>query len=105
MREVNDVLFQKNGSEARTLRTHNVLMYDRKRAQISGVQDVEEFDSCEVILDTCGGRMKFQGNNLKVKRLNLEKGEVDVEGEIDAMFYLGLQGAAHGKSVLGKLFH
>ncbi len=67
--------------------THKLVMLDRKRLEISGVNDVISVDINEAILDTLVGNLTVKGNNLHVKRLNLEKGELDMEGNIDSIFY------------------
>ena len=49
--------------------------------------------------------LMIKGNNLHVNRLSLEKGEVDVEGQIDSLTYSELSGMGQkGESFFGKLF-
>ena len=72
---------------------------------VSGVSDVLSFDLAEILLETDQGMLMIKGNNLHVNRLSLEKGEVDVEGQIDSLTYSELSGMGQkGESFFGKLF-
>ena len=66
---------------------HKVTMNQRKSCMLTGVKDVMSFDVREVILETEQGMLNVKGKDLHVNRLNLEKGEVDIEGTIDAFTY------------------
>lgn len=83
---------------------HDVSMYDRGRASITGVKEVVSFDSNEILLETAKGRLAFRGENLHVKRLTVEKGEVDVEGQICELKYSDSHSAKDAGSFFGKLF-
>ena len=49
--------------------------------------DVISFDISEILLETEQGMLNVKGKDLHVNRLNLEKGEADIEGVIDALSY------------------
>ena len=66
---------------------HKLQLNDRKQGIISGVKDVISFDPEIVLLDTYMGLLTVKGKDLHVKRLTLERGEVDIEGEIDSILY------------------
>jgi sporulation protein YabP len=66
---------------------HKITMLDRSWVEITGVNDVISVDVNEAILDTQVGNLNIKGNHLHVKRLNLEKGELDMEGIIDNVMY------------------
>lgn len=83
---------------------HDVNMLDRKRAAVSGVKEVISFDSNEILLETTRGVLGFRGENLHVKRLTLEKGEVDLEGDINELKYTDTHSVKDAGSFLGKLF-
>ena len=68
-------------------RQHKMTMLNRKNCTLTGVKDVIAFDVAEVILETSMGILLIKGKNLHVKRLTLEKGEVDLEGKVDAFSY------------------
>lgn len=92
--------------EERTIATsHKLTISNRKTALITGVNDVLAFDLNEILLETSQGMLMIKGSDLHVKRLSLEKGEVDIEGTIDSFVYSDI--APHQKtseSLLGRLF-
>lgn len=71
---------------------------------VTGVEDVISFDEKQVILDTNRGRLVIKGDSLHVKRLNLEKGETDLEGNIDSMIYVSMVSHKHEESLFSRLF-
>lgn len=74
--------------EAKSLRLpHNVIMEDRKRLSVSGVQDVDCFDESLVVLFTNMGKMTIRGNNLHVNAFDIESGEFSMEGDVTGMEY------------------
>ena len=64
---------------------HQIKLTNRKNGTISGVVDVLSFDENEILLDTTEGRLIVRGKNLHVGRLQLEEGEVDMDGEVESM--------------------
>ena len=67
--------------------SHKILMDNRKKGSITGVADVISFDLKEILLETTMGMLTIKGQDLKVTRLSVEKGEVDLTGQIDSMTY------------------
>ena len=45
------------------------------------------FDETSVVLTTCLGTLTIQGQDLHLKTLTLEGGQVDVDGSISALIY------------------
>jgi len=84
---------------------HRFLVQGRKSAELTGVREVVSFDAKEVVLNTTMGALIIRGNDLFVKRLTVEKGEVDLEGQVDSFIYADKPGkAGNGESVLKRLF-
>lgn len=82
-----------------------ITLNNRKNAFITGVQDVISFDEHLVQLQTRQGNLSVKGEQLHVNRLSLDKGEVDLQGRVDAMIYSGSTAAAAKQdSLLAKLF-
>lgn len=69
------------------VKSHKIVMNDRKDACITGVEDVLSFDAGEVLLQTSLGVLMIKGSELHVSRLTLERGEVDIDGKIDSLTY------------------
>lgn len=66
---------------------HRLVLMQRKKLSLSGVQDVKNFDEHEILLLSVCGTLSIHGKELHVSRLELEKGEADIEGEVDSMVY------------------
>ena len=73
--------------ESKLTKSHKIVLSNRKGGNFTGVLDVISFDISEILLETEQGMLNVKGKDLHVNRLNLEKGEVDVEGCIDALSY------------------
>lgn len=72
---------------------------------VTGVLDVLSFDLSEVLLETEQGMLMVKGSDLHVNRLSLEKGEVDLAGNIDSITYSDIhQAAKTGEGLLARLF-
>ena len=69
---------------------HRLLLEQRKTLSLGGVQDVKSFDENEVLLVTVCGVLTIRGKELHVGRLELEKGEADIEGSIDSLVYMNM---------------
>lgn len=84
---------------------HKFLVQGRKVTELTGIKEVISFDAKEVVLNTTLGALIIRGNDLFVKRLTVEKGEVDLEGQVDSFVYADKPGkAGDGESLLKRLF-
>ncbi|GBF11393.1 sporulation protein YabP [Tepidibacillus infernus] len=84
---------------------HEVMVVDREVMQVTGVKDVESFDSEEFLLNTEFGYLHIRGQNLHIKNLNLEQGFVAIEGLVYEMGYLNDgYSSEKAKGFFGKLF-
>ena len=73
--------------EEKRKEAQNIILENRKKASISGVEDIDSFDEQTVVLYTCLGMLTVEGYNLHINRLNVETGEVIIEGDIDSFRY------------------
>ena len=87
-------------------RLHRLTLSQRKEGTIpaSLVSDVFSFDEHEILLKTSQGMLTVKGKELHVSRLELEKGEVDLEGQVDALLYTGQEPKQKQGSLLSRLF-
>lgn len=84
---------------------HKVNIWNRGKGTITGVRDVVSFDVAEIILETELGLLSVKGDNLHVKRLTVEKGEVEIDGSIDGLQYTERkEKSSSGEGLLGRLF-
>ena len=87
-------------------KSHKITITNRKIGAFTGILDVLSFDIAEILLETELGMLHIKGKDLHVNRLNLEEGEVDIEGMIEAFSYSQIPTAAKKQeSFLGKFFH
>ena len=70
---------------------HNVIMKDRSELTLSGVTDVDSFDESTIIAYTDYGDLTITGTNLHISSLNIDKGELSVDGRISALSYVDQQ--------------
>ena len=66
---------------------HSINLISRRHMDICGVKDVESFDEEGASLLTACGRLTIEGKGVKVSALDVERGVVRIEGQIDALFY------------------
>ncbi|EGL19672.1 sporulation protein YabP [Paenibacillus chitinolyticus] len=90
--------------EAGKTKRQEVKMLNRKLLEISGVKNVESFDSEEFLLETDCGFLLIKGQNLHIKNLSLEQGLVAIEGYVNALSYVDANSPEKNKGFLGKLF-
>lgn len=67
--------------------THKIWISGRKMGTVTGVSDVLSFDENEILMDTDMGMLTIKGKGLHISKLNLEKGEADLEGQVDSLSY------------------
>lgn len=86
-------------------KSHKIVLNNRKTGNFTGILDVLSFDINEILLETELGMLHIKGKDLHVNRLNLEKGEVDIEGMIEAFSYSQVPiSMKKNDGFLGKLF-
>ena len=72
---------------AAAAKPHLLTLDAREKLSISGVEEVESFDEQEIVMRTVAGGLVVTGEGLSVSRLNVENGDVSVNGRIDAVRY------------------
>ncbi|GHU97438.1 hypothetical protein FACS1894208_12770 [Clostridia bacterium] len=70
-----------------TAAVSHIIMENRARLTLSGVEDVESFDETGVTMLTNSGLLMVSGHDLRIDRLSIDKGEVNIEGTIDSLQY------------------
>lgn len=82
---------------------HSAILENRKKLLLTGVTEVDSFDERTVFLYTQLGELTIRGRELRVNGLNVETGDLSVEGDIWALSY-GEKDKRAPLSLLGKLF-
>ena len=73
-------------TEQQTL-PHSLSLSDRSKLTLTGVSEVVSFDDTSVVVRTPLGTLLVQGQELQLKTLTLDGGNVAVEGYISALIY------------------
>ena len=82
---------------------HILHMEEREKVRIGGVRDVMSFDEEGIMMETDCGLLLLKGEGLHMGKLDLEAGDVAVEGNIESIVY-SEGGFAEKHSLFGKLF-
>lgn len=85
---------------------HEIKIINRKVLEVTGVINIESFDSQEFLLQTACGYLAVRGENLHIRNLNLEEGQVAIEGNIFDMGYIdeSITPGEKAKGFFSKLF-
>lgn len=66
---------------------HSLQLKQRRKLSITGVTEVISFEDTAIVLQTSTGDLIVQGQELKLKTLSQEGGQVSVEGTVSALIY------------------
>lgn len=80
---------------------HGIIVEERRRMSVTGVEDVESFDDTEITMHTAQGLLVLKGSGLQIDRLSTDTGEVNIQGLITELSYME---AAPSGSLWTKLF-
>lgn len=82
---------------------HRLELEGRERLLVTGVEEVERFDEEEIVMNTTAGTLVVGGSGLHIGKLNLDGGELHVDGTIHTLLYED-QGPSQGGGLLRRLF-
>lgn len=66
---------------------HNVIMESRRNLTVTGVMDIDSFDEESVIIFTEQGELTIRGVNLHINKIDVNTGDLSMEGEIEGLYY------------------
>ena len=66
---------------------HKLTLNERRQLTMTGVTEVVSFDDAQVVLQTTLGTLIVQGQELQLKTLSLDGGQVVVEGSVEGLHY------------------
>ncbi len=66
---------------------HRLTITERESVIVDGVNNVESFDDREVILETTSGMLILHGSDFHIKQLNLDQGNLIIEGYVIGLEY------------------
>ena len=82
--------------------THHILLENRNRLAVSGVEEVESFDESAIVMGTSKGVLVVRGEQLHIEQLSLDGGALKVEGYVDSITYEE-ERTARGGGLLARL--
>lgn len=82
---------------------HNVTIVNRRQIRLTGITEVEAFNSEIILLRTSMGELTVSGENLNITKLATEAGDMDIEGTLISMAYSDDTHSGKGKGK-GGLF-
>lgn len=85
-------------------RTHHLILEDCKRLSVSGVNDIESFEEHAVLLHTEKGLLEIRGEGMHIGLLDVESGELTLEGTVRAMLYQSDEKRKDSRSFWSRLF-
>ncbi|HWR09448.1 sporulation protein YabP [Sporomusa sp.] len=66
---------------------HQLTLVDREELNVDGVVSLGSYDEKEIIMETEQGMLIIKGDGLNIKQLNLEQGNIIVEGMVKGIIY------------------
>ena len=86
--------------ENRNKRPHLLTLDNRRLLTLTGVEDVSGFDEQTIHVRLSEATLVVKGAGLHISKLNLESGDVAIDGQISSLQYLG----ASAGSLRSRLF-
>ncbi len=91
--------------EERNNKKHSLNLVEREKLVLSGVKEVFSFDEQLIELETSRGYLDIRGENLHIIKMNVDEGDVAIEGIVSEITYHESAGIGKKKgSVMSKLF-
>ena len=66
---------------------HRLVIEERSRLSVTGVEEVGRFDEDRIELSTSKGRLTILGEGLHIGKLSVDTGELSVEGRVFELSY------------------
>ncbi|TDT63469.1 sporulation protein YabP [Fonticella tunisiensis] len=92
-----------NNKNIKQQSSHIVHIDNRRSLDITGVTKVLTFNEEVIILSTVMGGLTIKGKGMKVNKLNVDSGDMSIEGEIISLVY-NVKESPNRESLLKKLF-
>ncbi len=68
-------------------RFHSLQLEGREKLSLSGVEDVSGFDESLVVLSTSLGELYIRGKELRIERIDLDSGSLELRGHVQELSY------------------
>ena len=81
---------------------HDLSLTGRKELLISGVKNIESFDSEEFLIETALGFLHIKGTALTLDKMDNENNQLIIKGQINSLSYVNA--GTKGKEAKGNFF-
>lgn len=82
----------------------NLILENRGKLSISGVNDVLSFDDQVVMVETELGLLTVKGENIRINKLSIDTSEVIIEGSISYLAYSDKEMEKSKGNLISKIF-
>ena len=82
----------------------NLILENRGKLSISGVNDVLSFDDQVVMVETELGLLTVKGENIRINKLSIDTSEVIIEGDISYLAYSYKELEKNKGNLISKIF-
>ena len=82
----------------------NIILENRKKLTLTGVEEVISFDDEKILLNTKLGFLTIKGSELKMNKLDVQNGDVIIVGNISSIVYSNKEIKKEKESIISKLF-
>ena len=81
---------------------HTVTIKSRTSLVLTGITDIDSFNEEQVSVFTAEGELVIMGQGLHIGKIDVDKGELTLDGQIDSLEYT--DNPAPGAKIWEKLF-
>lgn len=67
---------------------HKVTIENRKLTTITDIAEIDSFDESEIRATLKQGALIIKGENMNIRKLDLQTGEAEIAGKIDSLMYV-----------------
>lgn len=82
----------------------NLILENRGKLTVSGVNDVLSFDDQVVMVETELGLLTVKGENIRINKLSIDTSEVIIEGDISYLAYSDKELEKNKGNLISKIF-
>lgn len=94
---------ERKSDNIQSAKKSSIQLENRRKLSLTGVDEVMSFDEEKIVLNTILGKLKINGQGLKMNKLDVKNGDVIIEGYIVSMIYCGKVKPKRKKISLKKL--
>ena len=76
---------------------HSIFIDDCRRAELTGICEVENFNDTGIDLLSHHGTIAIEGEDLRIDSFSVDTGKISVDGKITGVFYYEKQDRAAAK--------